>query len=115
MRSAPEQPDPDDSAREVTTTRHDHDPTAVDDAIGVLSAFAAKEVETYAGMLEEVLGDPERSIRLVSGLVAIATSRIDQVAVQQRRDRWELIGESRQGLERARRSNHPAHRTRESD
>ena len=86
------------------------EPSPIDDTIGVLAAFASREVDTYAAMLEEILSEPMRAARLVSGLAHVATSHIDQVAAHEGRDRWELIAEGRHGLERARRSNHPAHR-----
>ncbi len=86
------------------------EPTAVEDAIGVLSAFVTKEVDTYAGMLEEILTEPMRAARLVSGLCHVASANIDRVAAHEGRDRWELVVESRHALQLARRSNHPAHR-----
>ncbi len=110
MSSASKKPTPDEPESADPTRAAVPEPSAVDDAIGVLTAFVTKEVDAYAGMLEEILTEPMRAARLVSGLCHVAAANIDQAAAHEGRDRWEMIGESRHALERARRSNHPAHR-----
>ena len=87
-------------------------PSVIDDTIGVLCAFSTGEADAYAAMLEEILTEPMRAARLVSGLCHVAASSIDRVAAGEGVDRWEVVAESRHGLEMARRSNHPAHRQR---
>ncbi len=72
-----------------------------DDAIGLLSAFAADELETYREIMAELTADPERVVAVIGDLLAVLMTRLDQVATEECRPIWELIEDSRDALERA--------------
>lgn len=72
-----------------------------DDAIGLLSAFAADELDTYREIMAEVTTDPERVVAVIGDLLAVLMTRLDHVATEEQRSIWELIEDSRNALERA--------------
>ena len=75
--------------------------SATDDAIGLISAFAADELAAYREIMADVADDPERVVAVIGDLLAVLMTRLDHVATEVQRSIWELIAESRSALERA--------------
>ena len=72
-----------------------------DDAIGLLSAFAADELATYREIMSEITTDPERVVAVIGDLLAVLMTRLDHVSTEEERSIWELIEDSRNALELA--------------